>query len=95
MKSVYHQPEVVHCKKEQCTVYIGRGSKWGNPFKIGPDGSRYQVIEKYRQWIQLPEQQHLIDSLDELTGQLLGCYCSPDDCHGDVLVELWRTHVNN
>ena len=32
-------------------VYIGRPSKWGNPFRIGPDGNREEVIRKYRDWI--------------------------------------------
>ena len=34
-------------------IYIGRGSKWGNPFRIGPDGDRATVIAKYERW--LPE----------------------------------------
>lgn len=42
---------VVHCKREPYDVYIGRGSKWGNPFKIGPDGSRADVIAKYCDYI--------------------------------------------
>ena len=43
--------KVVHCKREKYDVYIGRGSKWGNPFKIGVNGSRREVIELYRDWI--------------------------------------------
>ena len=39
---------VVHCKRENYDIYIGRGSKWGNPFVIGKDGSREEVVEKYR-----------------------------------------------
>jgi Domain of unknown function (DUF4326) len=42
---------VVHCKKEPFDVYIGRPSKWVDPFKIGKDGSREEVIQKYRHWI--------------------------------------------
>ena len=66
-------------------VYIGRGSKWGNPFAIGPDGTRGEVIEKYREYImrtELPEQ------VNELSGKTLVCYCKPHSCHGDVLIEL-------
>ena len=40
--------DVVHCKKAPFDVYIGRPSKWGNPYSIGPDGTREEVIEKYR-----------------------------------------------
>lgn len=77
---------VVHCKKSKYDVYIGRPSKWGNPFTIGKDGTRQEVIEKYRDWIKT--QQHLLDSLEELRGKVLGCWCSPKACHGDVLTEL-------
>jgi len=77
---------VVHCKQEEFDVYIGRPSKWGNPFSIGRDGSRSQVIQKYRDWI--VHQDELLDSLHELRGKRLGCWCKPKDCHGDVLVKL-------
>jgi hypothetical protein len=75
--------KVVHCKKEPYDVYIGRPSKWGNPFTIGKDGSREDVIRKYREW--LPSQNLPIH---ELKGRVLGCWCAPEACHGDVLLEL-------
>lgn len=77
---------VVHCKKAGYDVYIGRPSKWGNPFTIGKDGTREEVIDKYRKWIQF--QPKLIAALPELKGKVLGCWCSPKACHGDVLSEL-------
>ena len=64
-------------------VYIGQGSKWGNPFVIGKDGNREEVIEKYEQY--LLGRQDLLDALGELKGKVLGCYCAPQACHGDVL----------
>ncbi|WP_054313315.1 DUF4326 domain-containing protein [Mesorhizobium sp. 1M-11] len=67
-------------------VYIGRPSKWGNPFVIGRDGSREEVIAKYRAW--LTSQPELLDALDELRGRDLVCWCAPLACHGDVLIEL-------
>lgn len=67
-------------------VYIGRGSKWGNPFKIGPDGTRVDVINKYENW--LKTQSELIDSIDELIDRNLLCFCKPKACHGDVLVKV-------
>ena len=67
-------------------VYIGRPSKWGNPFVIGRDGDRTEVIAKYREWV--VRQPVLMDSLKELRGMRLGCYCYPLDCHGDVLAQL-------
>jgi hypothetical protein len=77
---------VVHCKRDRYDVYIGRPSKWGNPFVIGRDGTREQVIAKYRAYIlRRPE---LIAALLELRGKTLGCWCAPQPCHGEVLAEL-------
>jgi len=77
---------VVNCRREHSEVYIGRGGQWGNPFRIGPDGTRTEVIEKYREWIQ--GQSVLLAQLPMLKGKRLGCYCAPLACHGDVLVEM-------
>lgn len=69
------------------TVYIGRPSKWGNPFTIGKDGDRASVVEKYRAWI--ADQPELIQAAEkELAGKSLVCYCAPCACHGDVLLEI-------
>lgn len=85
---------VVNLKEEPYDLYIGRadsekglkGSIWGNPFMIGRDGSRDEVIAKYRAWIL--EQPELMDRLPELKGKILGCWCKPKPCHGDILLEL-------
>lgn len=79
---------VVHCKREKYDVYIGRPSRWGNPFQIGPDGNREQVVEKYRIWLYKQVQQGKIslEDLAGLEGKILGCWCSPEACHGDILV---------
>jgi hypothetical protein len=77
---------VVHCKKSKYQVYIGRPSKWGNPFSIGKDGTREEVIQKYREWI--VTQPELMDSVHELKGKTIACWCAPLPCHGDVLAEL-------
>lgn len=73
---------------ERTVVYVGRPSKWGNPFVIGRDGTREEVVEKYRRWIQT--QPHLLQALPELTGADLVCWCAPLPCHADVLLELAR-----
>ena len=67
-------------------VYIGRGSKWGNPFRIGIDGDRAAVIVKYEWWLR--NQHHLLRALDELRGHDLLCFCAPKACHGDLLLRL-------
>lgn len=77
---------VVHCKKDEFDVYIGRPSKWGNPFVMGKDGDRETVVKKYKEW--LLKQPKLMAQLHELRGKVLGCWCAPQACHGDVLVEL-------
>jgi hypothetical protein len=77
---------VVHCNRESFDVYIGRPGPWANPFKIGKDGTRDEVISKYEAWIRTrPE---LLAALPKLRGKVLGCWCAPRACHGDVLVRL-------
>jgi len=77
--------KVVHCKKEPFDVYIGRPSKWGNPFSLG-EYTREEAVERYRQWILT--QPLLLGSLSELKGKTLACWCKPSACHGDILLEL-------
>lgn len=84
---------MVHCKKDRYDVYIGRPSKWGNPYSHLENtladfqvNTREEAIEKYREWIR--DQSHLLNSLFELKDKVLGCWCSPKPCHGDVLIEL-------
>lgn len=68
-------------------VFIGRPSKWGNPFVIGKDGTREQVVSKYREW--LLSQPLLVQAAkDELAGRDLVCFCSPLSCHGEILLKL-------
>lgn len=74
-------------------VYIGRPSRWGNPFRIGKDGTCEEVIAKYREWVL--RQPALMDALKELRGMRLGCYCYPLACHGDVLAELADAEVRH
>lgn len=71
------------------SVYIGRSSKWGNPFKIGVDGTRDGVIAEYRAY--LLNRQDLMDALPELREKVLVCHCHPLPCHGDVLADLAAT----
>ena len=71
-------------------VPIGRGTLWGNPYKIGRDGTREECINRYRVYVvkRLLIEQGLVDELLKLDGKTLGCYCRPEACHGDVLVDL-------
>ena len=68
-------------------VKITRGTDWGNPFVLGEDGDRETVIAKYRKYLDMKDGlKHRLKS-GELSGKLLVCWCCPDGCHGDVLVE--------
>jgi len=77
---------VVNIRREPFDIYIGRPSRWGNPFRIGQDGTREEVIAKYRDW--LLTNWRLMFLLGGLRGKRLGCYCAPLPCHGDVIVEI-------
>lgn len=68
-------------------VYVGRPSKWGNPYKVGKDESREEVIAKYADWLDGMICNNLLD-LDELQGKDLVCWCAPLPCHADILLEL-------
>jgi len=67
-------------------IYVGRGSKWGNPFKMGDDGDRETVCDCYRKHY-VPNKPSILSDLDSLAGMVLGCYCSPQRCHGDELAK--------
>lgn len=84
MPSVIHQREAPN---HPDAVYIGRPTKWGNPFKIGPDGTRSQAIAKYEAYL-LKNPALLAEAVKELRGKDLSCWCSPKPCHGDVLLRL-------
>lgn len=82
--------KVVHCKKEKFDIYIGRPSKWGNPYSHKDDtiaefkvDTRQESIKKYEEY--LLNNKELMNSLHELKYKTLGCWCSPVPCHGDIL----------
>jgi hypothetical protein len=67
-------------------VYIGRPSIWGNPFVIGKDGNRDEVIAKFEAYIR--GRPDLLGQLNKLAGKDVVCWCAPARCHGHVLVEM-------
>ncbi len=95
-------PLVVHCKRAPFDVYIGRGAGggvWGNPWVVGPDGTRDEVCDRYETWLRTgrdfghPEATEarrgvILLSLPTLKGKTLGCWCGSQRCHGDTLVAL-------
>lgn len=88
--------KVVNIKSGECyDVYIGRPSKWGNPFTHlqhlgGPlviVDTRDEAVARYEEW--LIEQPELVAAAKmELKGKVLGCHCAPLSCHGDILLKV-------
>lgn len=70
-------------------IYIGRGSIYGNPFKIGVDGNRTEVVAKFRVYFyeKLSNQITFKQAVHALKGKKLACFCAPYLCHGDVIAE--------
>jgi hypothetical protein len=101
-KKVKHTTRVVHHRKESSDVCSARPSKGGCPFTPIKDRntqakyvchSRKEAIQKYKEWLEDGDGQHLLGDLHELKDKVLGCWCKNEggggkSCHGDVLVEL-------
>jgi len=72
-------------------VYVGRGSPFGNPFKIGRDGNRLRVIQRFEAW--LKAQPELMERVAvELKDKDLVCHCAPRYCHAEILYEIANGH---
>lgn len=91
------EPRVLNKYKDHIpkdAVYIGRPSKWGNPFTVGKDGNRDEICDKYSAWLdtqpELKEQ-----AKQELKGKSLICYCAPLRCHGDTLLRISNEEMKN
>jgi hypothetical protein len=98
----YIAPIVIHLKTKQitlCDIYIGKAittkdltlprSKWCNPFTV----AKYQdlTLSLYEDYLR--KSPELLGALSELSGKTLGCRCSEEKCHGDVLVRLFTEFV--
>ena len=77
-------------------IYIGRPSPLGNPFAIGKDGDRDEVIRKYRIYLKKAMEtnnriKEIIERIKELSKKedvYLICWCFPKKCHGEVIKEI-------
>lgn len=84
-------------------IYVGRPTRWGNPFPIGrhatvtgPDGTahgvfvtRHLAVEMYRAWLTHGPVSRIDEVRRELAGRDLACWCPGHvPCHGDVLIDL-------
>lgn len=81
-----HHPGVKDRVNHADALYVGRPTKWGNPFEIGLDEDRASVVIKYEEWLMKNEE--LLSEVGELRGENLACWCAPLVCHADVLIRL-------
>lgn len=91
---------VVNIKNEDYDIYIGRIKStymhYGNPFIMGRDGTRKEVIEKHWDWLkgirftnfEQKQRKWILKNLYRLYGKRIGCHCKPLDCHGDNYIKL-------
>lgn len=84
---------VVNIHHSKCDIKIDRSGPFGNPFRIGYDGDRNQVIQKYREWFykRILTDRDFRDKIHSLKGKVLGCHCIPLPCHGNVIIEYLDT----
>ena len=92
------ETKVINLYKELFDVYIGRSGRgqdgyFGNPFAINIDGNRDEVLLKFKIYFyeRLEQDETFRNKVLELKGKILGCFCKPQTCHGDILVE----YLNN
>jgi len=94
---------------DENNIYIGRkgvvfidnirfpqkSSNFANPYKIVKDGTREEILLKYKDFIvnKLNNDEDLVIELLSLKGKTLGCWCCPDLCHGDILLELINEYL--
>lgn len=90
MPNVLNKHQFKNSPLPQNAIYIGRPSKWGNPFQLDPKKKgkdRDSVLAQYREYLMThPELVELAKK--ELKGKDLVCWCAPKLCHGDVLLEI-------
>jgi len=81
--------KVINIKKGKCDIYIGRPSIFGNPYTIGRDGDRNEVVKQYKIYFydRIEKDKDFKESISWLKGKKIGCYCYPLPCHGDIIVK--------
>lgn len=71
-------------------VYVGRPSKWGNPFRVGKEGAtRDEVVAMHAEWFAALDENERRALLEPLRGHDLACWCPLDGpCHADTLLKF-------
>lgn len=87
---------VVNLRKESYSVYIGRGSIFGNPYSHLAQGlhkfqvaTRDEACDKYQEYFdkRIAEDEEFRKEVLKLNGETLGCFCKPARCHGDTIIK--------
>ncbi len=85
---------VANRRYQRFDVYVGRPSKWGNPFSHQAGtlarfkvATRDEAVERFREWF-LSQPELVAAARRELRGKVLGCWCAPARCHAEVLAEI-------
>ncbi len=78
---------VVHFDREPCDIYVGRPSKYGNPFRLGLHGNRAEVLLQHEIYLQ-SRPDLMIEICRALPNKVLGCYCDPLACQADLLARI-------
>src|SRR5262245_8320616 len=72
--------------KRTASIWRPKQSKWHNPYREGVDGTKHEVIEKFR--ARLMSKPELLAQIEELRGKDLACHCFPKRCHAEVLLKI-------
>ena len=91
--------DLQHWLEDNNHVYIGRhncyvgapSSKWRNPYSAKKYG-RDKCIQMYEKYIRASDE--LMNSIEELRGKTLGCWCTPNACHGDILLKILKEKID-
>ena len=95
--NLHHVKDIRNWIKEPDNVYIGRCSKdlkqsiWANIYRINDGFTRETCIEKFTSYLITNED--LLNKLPSLLNKVLGCWCLPKSCHGEILIELLRETI--
>jgi hypothetical protein len=88
MADTVQKTTIVNIRTQKCDEYCGRPSTFGNPYEIGRDGTRNEVVEKFRDYFYKKLQDPTFRAkVLQLKGKRLGCWCSPRKCHLEIIVE--------
>jgi hypothetical protein len=88
---------VVNIRQSKCDVYCGRPSIYGNPYKIGRDGTRNEIIFKYIDYFvdRLCRDKNFKNEIFKLRGKTIGCWCHPLLCHCDVIAAFLNNYFES